>query len=340
VTTAEGTILWGANNIFTVRTTAGEILDHLRLKGKILDDDDGALNPLAPGDRVQVATSNNREYQIVVRLPRANAITRWNRKRGRTQVIAANVDRLYLVVSRGEPDYPPQFIDRVLVMTELEEIACEIVVNKADLPLTPVAEDHIDVLRAAGYPIHSTSTAGGTGTAGTDRTADEGIPGPPAAVPAETPGDAGLAELVRSLPEGTVALFGRSGVGKSSLINALVPGADLRVGSVSRRYNRGRHTTTLARQVIATTGREGGPGTVFIDTPGIQEYPLDRYELTEIAAGFREFRPFIPLCRMPSCTHLHEPGCAVRERVESGTIPAIRYDSYRRIAGEVREVAG
>ncbi|MFP4211086.1 MAG: ribosome small subunit-dependent GTPase A [Alkalispirochaeta sp.] len=320
MTTTEATVLWGANNIFTVRLQDQRVLEHLRLKGKILDDDENTLNPLAPGDRVRIGEVADRGYQIVARLPRTNAITRWNRKRSRMQVIAANIDRLYLVVSRGEPDYPPQFIDRVLVMTELEEIDCEIVVNKADLPVSPTTAEHITALQTAGYRVHSTNAA--AGTVGNAQSTD------------------GVTELARSLPEGTVALFGRSGVGKSSLINALVPGADLRIASVSHRYNRGRHTTTLARQVIATTGLQGGTGTVFVDTPGIQEYPLDQYDLTEIAAGFREFRRFIPLCRMPSCTHLHEPGCTVREAVELGEISSIRYGSYTRIAGEVRRIPG
>ncbi|MCG8479069.1 MAG: GTPase RsgA, partial [Spirochaetales bacterium] len=107
-------------------------------------------------------------------------------------------------------------------------------------------------------------------------------------------------------------------------------GADLAVGEVSRRYNRGRHTTTLARQVIARRSPDGD--TILIDTPGVREYDLFGYDVVEIAGGFREFRPFISDCRMPGCTHLHEPGCAVRGAVESGAIHPRRYDSYRRIS--------
>jgi ribosome biogenesis GTPase len=308
----EATVLWGANNIFTVRSSGASgtaVHEHLRLKGKILDSDQYEHNPLAPGDVVELAHSGDGDLQIISRRPRINAVTRWNPKRQTVQTVAANVDRLFVVTSAGEPRYRSQFIDRVLVMASLEEITAAVIVNKADLPLDSSAQQHIAVLRDLGYDVFFT-------------VADPGEEVPQVETDLET---------VASLTDGaTVALFGQSGVGKSSLINRLIPGANQTVGDVSVRYDRGRHTTTLAKQVIATAGH-GPVSRVCIDTPGVREYSLAQYEVTEIAAGFREFRSHIPGCRMPSCTHLHEPGCAVLTAVEAGTITRERYDSYRQI---------
>jgi ribosome biogenesis GTPase len=194
-------------------------------------------------------------------------------------------------------------------MATLEEITAAVIVNKADLSLDAPAQRHIAVLRNLGYEVYFT-------------VADV----PETATQIKTDLD-----TVASLIDGaTVALFGQSGVGKSSLINRLIPGAEQSVGDVSVRYDRGRHTTTLAKQVIATTGAGTVPR-VCIDTPGVREYSLAQYEITEVAAGFREFRSHIQSCRMPSCTHLHEPECAVLAAVDSGDITPERYDSYRQI---------
>ena len=306
-----GTVLWGANNIYDIRAEDGTLHEHVRLKGKVLPGAEDEHNPLAPGDRVTFdrATATVR---ITGREPRRNAVVRWNRKRQRLQAIAANVDRMYLVTSAGSPAYRAHFIDRVLAMAELEGIPVALIVNKSDLPTPPDAAEHQRILAEVGYPIFRTCAL-------------EGVV-PPAYDDAARLG---------AYSEGAVSvLFGQSGVGKSSLINRLAPGAGLAVGEVSRRYNRGRHTTTLARQVVAR--RSAGGETILIDTPGVREYDLFGYNLVEIAGGFREFRPFIPDCRMPGCTHLHEPGCAVRAAVTAGTIHQRRYDSYRRIAEDVR----
>src|SRR6056297_1661256 len=129
------TVLWGANNIFTVRTATGTVHEHLRLKGKILESEGYEHNPLAPGDTVELKHSGDADLQIVRRLPRVNAVTRWNPKRQTVQTVAANVNLLFVVTSAQEPRYRSQFVDRVLVMATLEDIAAAVVVNKADLPL-------------------------------------------------------------------------------------------------------------------------------------------------------------------------------------------------------------
>lgn len=296
-----GVIVWGANNIYSVRDESGFIHEHLRLKGKTLADTEGEHNPLAPGDRVVVDETGGTP-RIVEREERRNTVVRWNRTRRRMQAIAANTDLLAIVTSRGTPEYRPAFVDRVLVMTELQGLSAVIVLNKTDLPLTRDAEEHVTILRNIGYEIHA--------TAATD------------------PQDRGIETLQGRLSGISTVFFGQSGVGKSSLINRLVPGLNLTTGDVSHRYHRGRHTTTLARQVLVFGDRGL---TVYIDTPGVREYDLFGYTIPQIGHGFREFQLYEGQCRMPDCSHTHEPECAVQAAVEHGAITARRYDSYRRI---------
>ena len=222
----EATVLWGANNIFTVRSSekSGSVIhEHLRLKGKTLDSDQYEHNPLAPGDVVELAPSGEGDLQIVGRHPRTNAVTRWNPKRQTVQTIAANVDLLLVVTSAQEPQYRAQFIDRVLVMATLEQVTAAVIVNKADLALDAAAQQHIAVLRSLGYEVYFTVAD-----------ATQGV------TPIQTDLD-----TVKSLIDGSnVTLFGQSGVGKSSLVNRLIPGANQPTGDVSVRYDRGRHTTS------------------------------------------------------------------------------------------------
>jgi ribosome biogenesis GTPase len=301
------TVLWGANNIYSVRTDSGSIHEHIRLKGKTLPGSEGEHNPLAPGDRVLLDMEGG-EPRIAAREERRNTVLRWNRTRHRMQAIAANTDRVCVVASNTTPDYRAAFVDRVLVMAELEEIPAIVAVNKGDLPIDQRGAVHLTTLEAIGYRVYRTS--------------------------ATTPGDEGVRSLAAAVSGTVTVFFGQSGVGKSTIINHLVPGLNLGTGEVSQRYRRGRHTTTLARQVIV-----GGPAgeTIYIDTPGVREYDLFGYTIQEIAAGFREFREYIPDCRMPGCTHIHEPGCAVRDAVQRELIGPVRYESYRRIADSAGE---
>jgi ribosome biogenesis GTPase len=296
--------VWGARNIYTVIDAAGQLHEHIRIKGKLLELDEDAHNPLAPGDRVSIVDRDG-DTVIEERLPRDNAVRRWNRKRRRIQTVAANVDLLAVVTNAGDPRHQPQFVDRVLAMAQLEHIEVIVVVNKGDLHHDETTTYHLNVLRDAGYPVRTTIASG------------------------ETDVEA-LHEACRGR---VVCLFGKSGVGKSSLINALAPGTDLEVGTVSHRYRRGRHTTTLAREVRVRS--HGGADTVYIDTPGVREFDLFGYEASRIQDGFREFAEYVGRCRLPGCTHIHEPGCAILKAVEHDPALAARYRSYAAIVDSI-----
>lgn len=329
----EGIVLWGSNNIFHVAPVdrngaSGRIpsdgtlpvVDGLpqgiecRLKGKQLAGTGKGYNALAPGDRVQGDLEGG---MIEERLPRRNEFVRWNRKRNAVQTIAANLDLLLTVASPSEPPFRPRFIDRVSVAAELANIPFGVIVNKRDHGVPPEVSRRIELFRGLGYHALETSA-----------TEDYGL-------------DI-LAEQIRGLQ---VAFVGQSGAGKSTLLNAIAPGTGARVGEVSRKYNRGRHTTTLAVR-IPLQELEGA----IIDTPGIREIDLYAFPREQIAWGFPEMEPFIPHCRIPGCTHRHEPDCAVFGALELGEIDPDRYESYKRImadhemsqklAGEYRYGAG
>lgn len=295
----EYTVVWGANNIYTLRHSSGELLDHKRIKGKLLNvAEDQYSNVLVPGDTVELDATGD---LIRSRGERRNVLKRWNPTRKRVQAIAANVDRVLVVASQRDPAYRPGFVARVLAMAEIEGVTAIPVLTKADLPASSDADRDLAALAAAGYEPRRISSVAGE-----------------------------LADLVELTRHGTTVMIGQSGVGKSSCINALVGDALLQVGALSRSKGRGRHTTTLARAVYLTHGSG-----VVVDTPGIREFLIKMYAATEIAYGFREFQRFIPDCRMPSCLHLHEPGCAVQAALADGAIDAARYERYRSALGDL-----
>jgi len=258
-------------------------------------------HPLSAGDWVRVREAGD-EGTIQAIEPRRTSLDRDSR--GRRHVIVANVDQVVIVGSAAAPDLKPGLIDRLLVAAELAGIRPVICINKADLvpaaSLVPVA----GVFARMGYPVVICSAASGLG----------------------------MARLTAELPGRVTALVGQSGVGKSSLLNALDPGLGLPVGAVSRDNDKGRHTTTTARLL-----RHRWQGW-FVDTPGVRQFQPWEVVPAEVPAAFRDLRPLANLCRFPDCTHAHESDCAVKDAVADGLLDTRRWESCCQLAaGDTRE---
>jgi ribosome biogenesis GTPase len=249
-------------------------------------------HPVAAGDWVHVVEGAIHSVE-----PRRASLCR--ESRGRRHVIVANVDQVVIVGSAAQPDLKPALIDRLLVAAEAAGIRPLVCLNKADLvepgSLVPLA----GVYARMGYPVVLCSAATGMG----------------------------LDRLAAELPGRVTAVVGQSGVGKSSLLNALDPGLALPVAAVSRENEKGRHTTTTARLV---PHRFDGS---FVDTPGVRQFALWQLVPAEAPSAFRDLRPLANLCRFPDCTHDHETDCAVKHAVADGLLDTRRWESCRQLAG-------
>jgi ribosome biogenesis GTPase len=256
------------------------------------------LEGLVTGDRV-VWCEGDPMGVVVAQRERHSVLSRPD-PYGKLKPVAANIDQIMLVIAPF-PEPHANLVDRYLVAAEVVGIEPVILLNKTDLlENEPALQESIEALLAIyptlGYRVIRTSIK-----------------------------DSGLAELHSALQERTSVLVGQSGVGKSSLVNVLLPDADIRVGALSESTQKGTHTTTTALLLHLTCG-----GTL-IDSPGIREFGLWHMNRDQVAQGFREFRPLLGTCKFRDCQHEHEPGCAILQGVEAGAISARRLDSYRRI---------
>jgi ribosome biogenesis GTPase len=298
-----GQVLYGINNIYTVEVDGRQL--QCRIKGKVLKSESNVYNPIAVGDFVRLHSDpHSKEVGwIVERSPRSSSLVRWNKKRNAIQVLAANADVLVCVSSTQSPPFRPRFIDRLLVSADrLEPL---IVVNKSDLSLSAEPKERIRNYKRIGYPVVLTSALTGRG----------------------------VAELRRKI-KGRVAVFcGQSGVGKSTLLNRMFPGLDLAMGEISSKYDRGSHTTSFASLIRVDADYP------IIDTPGIRELEIAGVEARDLAFYFPEFVAIAEQCSYPSCRHVDEPECAVRQAVDRGVIHPDRYESYLRIYEDVEAFA-
>ena len=285
------------------------------LKGKIRLRNNESTNPVAVGDHVRFESATDSLSDISLKNPaqisevldRKNYLIRKSTNLSRqSHVIAANVDMAFAVVSLYFPEIKLPFLDRMLVTCEVYGIPVTIVLNKVDLyreEAPQAVADFIDIYTNAGYRVVCTSARTGEGV-------DE----------------------LRSLTCGNVCLFsGESGVGKSSLIKALDPALDPKIGRISDVHLQGKHTTSLYEMYRLRTG-----GWV-IDTPGLRGFGLVNLEKEEISRYFPEMLKISEDCRFTPCTHTHEPGCAVKEAVEDGRISPERYSSYLGMIEEDRK---
>ncbi|NND98624.1 MAG: ribosome small subunit-dependent GTPase A [Pirellulaceae bacterium] len=287
---------------------AGRVMSVHGLKSRVLGDDgkmyECALRQVlkslsidqrsvvVAGDRVRLRAASPSDGMIERIEPRRGLISRTSR--GQQHVIVANIDYLLIVVSAAQPSLKPVLIDRFLLTAEQCEVEPIVLINKIDL-IDPVqVQSLLGVYASMGYRVLMTSAESGTNI-----------------------------DYLRALLHGKqTALAGQSGVGKSSLLNAVEPGLGLAVREVSRDNDKGRHTTTASRLIPLANG-----GAVF-DTPGIRQFQLWDISAEEVAGLMPDFRPYVSGCRYPNCLHLSEHECAVKEAVADSWIDARRYDAY------------
>lgn len=259
------------------------------------------LNALVTGDRV-IWREGKPTGVVVANVDRHSELSRPD-AHGQLRAIAANIDYIVLVIA-SEPEPHANLINRYLVAAESVEIEPLILLNKVDL-LTEQTRAQMDELLSIypkiGYQV----------------------------LEASTKNQDGLTDLKNVLKDRTSVFVGQSGVGKSSLINVLLPGVDLKVGELSKARAKGTHTTTTARLFHFPDGGD------LIDSPGIREFGLWHMDREQVADGFIEFRPFLNNCRFRDCKHQQEPGCSLLEAVESGEISEERMASYENIANSL-----
>lgn len=294
-----GLVISTSNNISRVAVEGGILV--CAIKGKRIRTDESAYNGLAAGDEVDVVPTDPGKGLVVARLPRRNSYGRYNEKGRSEQAIAANVDLVCCVTSPESPPFRPRFIDRVSALAVAARVPFLIALNKADLGIPEGVESRLASYRQLGFEVFSVSTRTGQG----------------------------LDEFKLRLLEKTCVLAGQSGVGKSSLISALMPGIERRIQEVSEKYDRGKHTTTQAELIVRDNLR-------LIDTPGIRRLALRSLDPMTLAGLFPEMASLVQDCALGArCSHSDEEGCAVRSAVEGGSVHPDRYESYLRIRQEL-----
>ena len=315
-TTKSGLVIKAQSGFFTVHcqdgsrficTAAGRLT-----KGKHAED------ALAVGDRVEVEPVRSEGLvngRIVAVAPRERTLSRLDpifTARGRQgqeirQVLVANPDLVAFVFACAEPEFHPRLLDRYLVGAEAQRLPALIVANKVDLPGLAAARQMFCIYEQLGYEVIYTSTL------------------------CDHEAFAGVGALRQRLHGRLSVLTGKSGVGKSSLLNALKPGLAREVGRVSEAYKKGKHTTVVPELV------QLDETSWIADTPGIRAYAIWDVQAEELDGYYREIAPLVSQCEFSDCTHTHEPGCAVIRALHQGHISESRYDSYVRLREELSQ---
>ena len=299
-----GIVLSSGGGSYRIGLDSSDEVVEASLRGRIKNEA-ASQDRVVIGDRVQVRRTDG-SWTIEEVEPRSTALIRRGRGGRIPRVLAANLDRVFAVVSLGEPAATPELIDRLLVLIEASGMRPILLLNKIDLAGAGPAAARLDALyRPLGYEVLTASARGGEGL-----------------------------EMLRSAcRRGTSALVGPSGVGKSSLLNALEPALDLPTGALSRKTGTGRHTTVGSRLMPLMSGG------LIADTPGFSDVGLWGVGPDEIAGCFPEIEGLGDACRFRGCAHVKEPDCAVRGAVERGAVAESRYGSYVTLRQEAIEAA-
>lgn len=295
----KGVVTKSTGSWYTVLTSNGERIE-CRIKGRFRMDGIDSTNPVTVGDRVSYEVMEDKTGVISHIEKRDNYIIRKATKLSkRTHIIAANIDQALLIVTLQEPETPLMFIDRFLVTSEAYHIPAYIVINKTDLHTDDINEELMtfkNIYQGAGYEILEVSALESKN----------------------------LDKVTKLLKDKNSLVSGLSGVGKSTLINALDNSLNLRVGDISEHHKTGKHTTTFAEMYELSFGG------FIIDTPGIRSFGLSDLK-EELAHRFPEMRNVMDNCQFNNCLHLKEPKCAVLSGVDAGTISKSRYENYVRM---------
>ncbi len=271
------------------------------LRTRLIED----RHPVTVGDRVsfrpQAIHEGVEEEGVIERVQERTGQLR-RRAGRRVHTVVANVDYALIVSSAAEPEPKPHLIDRYIIASLSGDITPVICMNKIDLDIDGYASDILDRYEDLGYRTLQASARRGDG----------------------------IDELGEILKDSETVLAGQSGVGKSSLLNAVQPGLSLRVGDIVEHTQKGRHTTTTATLIRLDRGG------YVVDTPGVKSFDIATVPINELEEHFIEFQPFVPRCKFSDCTHTHEAHCAVKSAVDAGDILPERYDSYARLLEELK----
>ena len=299
-----GIITKSTGKYYTIKEKDTDQIYQGIIRGKFKLDGYKLTNPVAVGDEVDYEIEG--DYAIIQKISnRHNYVVRQSpRKKHFMHLMAANVDQAMLIVTIVQPKLKQGFIDRFLLMTEPYNIPVIIVFNKSDLWSEEdrnVYEYLKMVYTDTGYDVKCCSTVH----------------------------DEGIMDINQSLSGKRTLCAGQSGVGKSSLLNSVSPGLNLKTQSLSDYSGKGQHTTTFAEMF------EISPGTELIDTPGIKTLAFNHLEVMDVAHNFRDLFKYSAYCKFGDCTHRNEPKCAVKKAIDEGEISSLRYDNYLQIVDEI-----